>query len=269
MHQLTTFNYVAAELGHDEPVLHAVVATHRCLPPDPYGTRLATTIPHTIASDTREGADAAVDGASLSEEAAAAELTVAQELANLDERLGAWKQQRLAGLQTSGGDPAPSRVAQLEAAMEVRLTRRRTVEQDRAQQRLERIIASLGPRIETQLRLVTGQYHDQPASAAATAATEEGDTPAAAGCSGAVAAPPPSPRARILCDQQHFIARQQIALEERDARQVLLRHMWDARRMTHLAEDERSFRRRIQASEDAWWCRLFDAPTPPPTTDDP
>ncbi|CAC9530113.1 conserved hypothetical protein [Leishmania infantum JPCM5] len=275
MHQLRTFNYVASELGHDEPVLHAVFATHRCLPPDPPEANFATAIPQTVNAASRRGSsdDASIGAAVHMEETVALSvegtlaaplevaLTVEQELAQLSEKLDAWKVQRLADLQAPGGERFPSRLAQMEAAMERRLARRRIEEQDRAQKRVDALLSYLGPRIDKQLQLVAREHEGEeapPSSNARVETTNDVKDSACADKSAASAATPspPSPRARILCDQQHFAKRQEIALEERCARQAVLRNMWDARRLVHLVEDEVSFRHSIETREVLWRDRV-------------
>ncbi|CAJ1033331.1 hypothetical protein, conserved [Leishmania lindenbergi] len=275
MHQLRTFNYVASELGHDEPVLHAVVVTHRCLPPDPPEEHFTSTIPHTVTSASRKlsSAEASV-GVDVTVESTAAvtsketlavplevALTVEQELANLDNKLASWKEQRLADLQTPGSVRASSSSFQMEVAMEKRLARKRIEEQDRAQHRMNLLLTSLGPRIDRQLQLMTREHDSEQASASSSAkVAATSDVNDSAGTSRstttATTLPPPSPRARILCDQQYVVTRQEIVLEERVTRQTLLRNLWDVRRLTHLVEDEVLFRRSIETREGMWRDRL-------------
>ncbi|CAJ1015382.1 hypothetical protein Q4I32_006931 [Leishmania shawi] len=275
MHQLRIFKYVASELGHDEPVLHAVVVTHRCLPSDPLEEHFTSTIPHTVTSASRKlsSAEASV-GADVTMESTAAvtsngtlavplevALTVEQELANLDNRLASWKEQRLADLQAPGSVRASSSSFQMEVAMEKRLARKRIEEQDRAQHRMNLLLTSLGPRIDRQLQLMTREHDSEQASASSSAkvaATSNVNDSAGASRSTTTATtlPPPSPRARILCDQQYVVTRQEIVLEERVTRQTLLRNLWDVRRLTHLVEDEVLFRRSIETREGMWRDRL-------------
>ncbi|KAG5468963.1 hypothetical protein LSCM4_02356 [Leishmania orientalis] len=271
MHHLSVFNYVAGELGHDEPVLHAVVATHRYLPPDLPEEDFMATLPHIVtASSCRPSSSGGPAGADVSmvstavvagEDALAAPkevaLTVEQELAKLSEKLAAWKVRRLADLQAPGGIHTGSRLSQMEAEMKQRLARRRMDEQNRAQKRMEVLLTSLGPRIEKQLQLMTREFisGQVPASdsARAAATSNVNDSPSAGKVATAAATTsPPSPRARILCDQEYYVALQKIALEERDARQSLRRHMWIAHHLTHLVADEASFRRCIETREGVW-----------------
>lgn len=263
MHQLNTFEAVASELGHDAPVLHAVVATHRCLPRDPVEMSAAAAMPRTAAV----AAAATVRAASTNEDctpAAAPDeeepLTVEEELAQLDRRMSAWRAERLAALPVPSSARPASRAAQVEAAMELRIHRKRIEEQDRAQQRLERLLDSLGPRIEHQLDLVAraqGSSNSHAASPSAPPASTSGAPAAVAGpavASRTVTLPPE--RARVLCEQEHFVTAQQVALAERDERQGLQQRMWHAHRLTHLAEDERAFRAAIVDSEGVWRARI-------------
>lgn len=275
MHQLRTFNYVASELGHDEPVLHAVFATHRCLLPEPPEANFMTIIPQTVTAASRrassggESVGAAVHAentvALTMEDTLAAPLevalTVEQELAKLSKKLDAWKVQRLADLQAPGGEYFPSRLAQMETAMEQRLARRRIEEQDRAQKRMDVLLNYLGPRIDEQLQLVAREYDGEEAPSGSDARVETTSDVRDSACAdksatSAATPSPPSPRARILCDQHYFVTRQEIALEERVARQAVLRIIWNARRLAQLVDDEVSFRHSIEAREVAWRDRV-------------
>ncbi|KAG5495005.1 hypothetical protein JKF63_02057 [Porcisia hertigi] len=271
MHQLSTFNNVASELGHDEPVLHAVVVTHRCLPLDPPESKITLTMPHSVTTASRgSSTDEGSVGADVHEESPVVVpgedmpvaplevvLTVKEELANLNDQLAAWKVQRLTDLQT------PSHLLEMQAAMERRLTQKRIDEQDRAQQRMERLLISLGTRIDGQLLVVTRERESEqaPSSSGAGAETTRDlrdsaltDTPESA-----TAAPSlPFLSAHIFCNQAHLVTREEIALEERNARQALLRNMWDDRRLTHLLEDEKLFRRSIETREYMWRDRIAE-----------
>ncbi|GET91781.1 hypothetical protein, conserved [Leishmania tarentolae] len=276
MHQLSTFNYVASELGHDEPVLHAVFATHRCLPPDPPEAYFKTTSPQAVTAAScrasRDDASVEADGHVENTIALAAEdmlaapleatLTVEQELAKLNKKLDAWKVQRLSDLRAPEGERASSRLAQMQAEMERRLMRRRIEEQDRTQRRMNALLNYLGPRIDEQLQRIAREQDSEKAPSSSTANVEKASEVKDSACAGkgadfAATQSPPCPGARILCDQQYFVARQEIALMERDARQALMRSMWDARRLAHLVEDEVSFRQSIESSEVVWRDRLL------------
>ncbi|KAG5469315.1 hypothetical protein LSCM1_02530 [Leishmania martiniquensis] len=283
MHQLSVFHYVASELGHDEPVLHAVVATHRCLPPDPPEMDFMTTLPHTVtafssrrASSGHESlgddanAESAFAAAAQDTPAAplAGALTVAQELVNLNEKLTSWKVRRLAELQVPEGIRSASRLSQLEVAMEQRLARRRAGEQNRAQKRMQFLLTSLGPRIDKQLQLLTRDFVCEQAPVNNSLGALTSDDVKDSACvekvvtAAAAAAPPPaSSRACILCEQEYYVALQGLALEERSARQSLRHNMWNVHRLTRLVEDEAAFRRSIETSEGTWR-DLLDAESP-------
>lgn len=199
-----------------------------------------------------------------------------EELAELNASIEGWKRQQLADLSENrevdktnhhhNNNDADGVVdaahAAAEAAMEARLQQRREAERTRALQRLDRLLDAVETRLAQSERdakeaeVVPPSMPERSAGVRDAVSFASAKKPFVTTTTRVEDEPSPVTRVLTACERSYLIGRQQLCLEEHDARTAIVQFRDFGVAAADLYTDEMELRASLMAWQESWYARL-------------